>query len=110
MESLLRLRRTALLVFRLIFRPTCSSRYAHEESHNNLSLEEHGYIEIQLKKIPLFLKDPAYTTDPNGTMGFFIPLVFPLAAPFILFRLKRTGFSGCRVIVKDRGLLVIASR
>jgi len=48
-----------------------------------------------------------------GTDGFlkiFFPGVFPLAAPFLLYRLKRTGFSGCRVTVTDGGLLVTASR
>lgn len=62
------------------------------------------------QKYPLFHPDQAFVADQDGTTGFIIRDVLPLAAPFILFRLKRTGFSGCRVIVKDGGLLVTASR
>lgn len=62
------------------------------------------------KKIPLFLPDQAYVADQEDTTGLFIHNVHLLAAPFILFRLKRTGYSNCRVTVKDRGLLVTATR
>jgi hypothetical protein len=47
---------------------------------------------------------------PDGLLKIFFPGVFPLAAPFLLYRLKRTGFSGCRVTVTDGGLLVTARR
>ncbi|MEA5113210.1 MAG: hypothetical protein VB050_04215 [Geobacteraceae bacterium] len=47
---------------------------------------------------------------PAGSYRVFLPEVSPLAAPFILFRLKRGGYSACRVTVIDRGLLVSASR
>jgi len=62
------------------------------------------------QKYPLFHPDQTFVAVQDGTTGIFISNVLPLAAPFILFRLKRTGFSGCRVIVKDGGLLVTASR
>ncbi|OGR30890.1 MAG: hypothetical protein A2X83_00765 [Desulfuromonadales bacterium GWD2_54_10] len=39
-----------------------------------------------------------------------LPQVHPIAAPFILWRLKRTGYSNCRVVSKKRGLLVFADR
>ena len=36
--------------------------------------------------------------------------VHPLLAPLIMFRLKRRGFSNCRVVVSTRGLVVHAER
>jgi len=45
-----------------------------------------------------------------GTCTVFLPETSPLAAPFILFRLKRNGYSACRVTVADSGLLVSAAR
>jgi hypothetical protein len=41
---------------------------------------------------------------------FFVTGAFPLAAPFVLFRLKRWGFSGCRVLVDQEGLCIKARR
>ena len=36
--------------------------------------------------------------------------VHPLVAPLILFRLKRRGYSNCRVEVAESGLIVYADR
>jgi hypothetical protein len=43
-------------------------------------------------------------------LAYFLPATWPVAAPFILFRLKRTGYSNCRVVVQEGGLLVTARR
>jgi len=39
-----------------------------------------------------------------------LPGVYPLMAPIIMFRLKRRGFSNCRVEVSRNGLIVHAER
>jgi hypothetical protein len=39
-----------------------------------------------------------------------LPGVHPLIAPLIMFRLKRRGFSNCRVEVTGNGLVVHAVR
>lgn len=39
-----------------------------------------------------------------------LPGVHPLVAPLIMFRLKRRGFSNCRVEVSRSGLVVYADR
>ena len=39
-----------------------------------------------------------------------LPGVHPLLAPLIMFRLKRRGFSNCRVEVTPSGLVVHAVR
>jgi hypothetical protein len=53
---------------------------------------------------------PGYSATAEGTRRLFFPYGMPIAAPFILFRLKRSGFSDCRVTVTDGGLLVTARR
>ncbi|MGB9082809.1 MAG: hypothetical protein WCD00_16050 [Desulfuromonadaceae bacterium] len=49
-----------------------------------------------------------------GTSYRQFPLVLdgvhPLVAPLIMFRLKRRGFSNCRVEVTESGLIVYADR
>jgi len=39
-----------------------------------------------------------------------LPGVHPLVAPLIMFRLKRRGYSNCRVEVSGSGLVVFADR
>lgn len=39
-----------------------------------------------------------------------MPGVHPLVAPLIMFRLKRRGYSNCRVEVAGSGLVVYADR
>lgn len=53
----------------------------------------------------------------NALMGMsyshfplILPGVHPLVAPLIMFRLKRRGFSNCRVEVSGSGLVVYAER
>ena len=42
--------------------------------------------------------------------SFLVPGAFSLAAPFVLFRLKRWGFSGCRVSADQDGLRIEVRR
>jgi len=39
-----------------------------------------------------------------------LPGVHPLLAPLIMFRLKRRGYSNCRIEVSANGLIVHADR
>ncbi|RII28895.1 MAG: hypothetical protein CXR31_03205 [Geobacter sp.] len=48
--------------------------------------------------------------DDAGNLSLFFPGALPLTAPFLLFRLKRLGFSACRVTADGEGLLLTASR
>ncbi len=59
---------------------------------------------------PHNLHTQAITGEAPGTCTLFLPDTSPLAAPFILFRLKRNGYSACRVTVAHSGLLVSAAR
>jgi len=49
-------------------------------------------------------------TDSNGSLELLFNDAFSIAAPFLLFRLKRTGFSACRVQRVPEGLLLSARR
>jgi len=48
--------------------------------------------------------------DARGELRLFIPDCLALAAPFILFRLKREGFSRCYVQASKQGLYVEGRR
>jgi len=48
--------------------------------------------------------------DGAGELRLFFPGCLAVAAPFILFRLKREGFSRCTVQASERGLLVQGRR
>lgn len=48
--------------------------------------------------------------DCRGELRLFFDGCFAAAAPFILFRLKREGFSRCTVQASRRGLLVEGRR
>jgi len=46
----------------------------------------------------------------QGELRLFFPDCLAVAAPLVLFRLKREGFSRCSVKVSDQGLLVRGRR
>lgn len=46
----------------------------------------------------------------DGTIALLFAEATSAAAPFLLFRLKRTGFSACRVTRNKEGLLLTARR
>ena len=48
--------------------------------------------------------------DEKGDFRILIPDCLPIAAPVILFRLKREGFSGCFVRTTNEGLYVEGRR
>ena len=58
----------------------------------------------------LWLSRPESALDGSGRFVVFIPACPSLAAPFILFRLKRRGFSACVAEGVDRGVLVRGRR
>lgn len=47
---------------------------------------------------------------PLGNFPLMLPHVHPIAAFFILRRLKRQGFSSCKVVTTPKGLVVHAQR
>lgn len=59
---------------------------------------------------PYLLNNLAGNLDNKGTLDVKIPGCHLLAAPFILFRLKREGFSDCQAIHENGGLTIRARR
>jgi len=47
---------------------------------------------------------------PDGTLELQFDGALSPAAPFLLFRLKSAGFSGCRALVTSHGILLTAMR
>ncbi|HET6419371.1 MAG TPA: hypothetical protein VFG19_04390 [Geobacteraceae bacterium] len=69
-----------------------------------------GYIPVLPEDFHNYIHDLGCPEDVKNTISIFIPFLLPIAAPFILGHLKKTGFSGCRVEVAERGLAVKAAR
>jgi hypothetical protein len=99
----------ALIICSLVPRAT-KTLYGKLESENLSEQDKPENISHGPPKIPLDLSYPECTAREECPVRLFFPAVSPVAAPFILFRLKRSGFSGCRVMVTDGGLLVTSSR
>jgi len=47
---------------------------------------------------------------PDGTLELYFDGPLSPAAPFLLYRLKSAGFSGCRALVTSQGILLTARR
>ena len=69
-----------------------------------------GYTPVPPEAIPLCLAGLNGAVDSEGKLALFFPGCAAPAAPFLLFRLKREGFSGCRAEATKDGLLVDAIR
>jgi len=68
------------------------------------------YLTVLPEDLHSFFSDPGEAYDSHKSITIFIADVLPLTAPFLLFYLKRNGFSGCRAEVADGGLIVHAAR
>jgi hypothetical protein len=56
-----------------------------------------------LATLPLFISR-------DGMLSLLFSDAIGIAAPFLLFRLKRSGYSACTVVQEARGLLLTARR
>lgn len=65
---------------------------------------------VTAAELACLLADLQKALDDAGNLSIFFPGALPLAAPFLLFRLKRQGFSACRVTADGKGLHLTASR
>jgi len=52
---------------------------------------------------------PGLVSD-GGELSLHFPGCLPVAGPFVLFRLKREGFSSCRAEATVEGLFITARR
>jgi hypothetical protein len=69
-----------------------------------------GYILVAVRDISFYLADFNRAIGHRGELALFFPGCLVVAAPFLLFRLKRTGFSNCRAVAAKEGLYLTATR
>ena len=69
-----------------------------------------GYTPVPPEDIALYLAEFHRAVGNDGKLALFFPDCAAPAAPFLLFRLKREGYSDCRAISTGKGLLVDATR
>jgi hypothetical protein len=60
--------------------------------------------------IPFIMANPGCAVNGSGELALFFPGCLSLAAPFLLMRLKRTGFSRCQAVADAGGIVLTARR
>jgi hypothetical protein len=65
---------------------------------------------VPVKEISSCLANLSRYVQNDGKLFLFVPGCQAPAAPFVLFRLKREGYSNCTVTATADGLLVEATR
>jgi hypothetical protein len=74
------------------------------------TLSQHHHIASTKKEIRFYLGELSRGVDRHGEMKLLFPGCHLFAAPALLFRLKRSGFSNCRALMTREGLLICATR
>ncbi len=69
-----------------------------------------GYTPVPREAIPACLAALDREVGTDGKLALFFPNCAVAAAPFLLFRLKREGYSDCRATSTGTGLSLDASR
>ncbi len=82
-----------------------------EAGRNGTAVEiSEGRIIVDYEDIRFYLGDMNRGITSRGELRLLIPGCFALAAPFLLFRLKREGFSNSRAQATGEGLFLSATR
>jgi hypothetical protein len=109
MNMLRKLHVTALIMLYALFPPRNNNGGLSETAVDD-SPSPPGCMSVPAGHIPYYLADLNRTVNPRGEIHLFFPGCLPLAAPCLLFRLKREGYSRCRAIVSEGGLQLHAAR
>ncbi|HEY6838674.1 MAG TPA: hypothetical protein VI389_08030 [Geobacteraceae bacterium] len=96
---------TALVAFYSLLPPRSA-----EKISSPLPLPAAAPLEVPPHLIPFRLADFSRSVGSDGILSLFFPGCRAPAAPFLLFRLKRSGFSGCRAVTTPAGLTLTAFR
>ncbi len=67
-------------------------------------------IVAQQSDLRFYVADFNRAVDRRGRLALLFPGCLAPAAPFLLFRLKRSGFSDCRAVITAEGLHLSATR
>jgi len=74
------------------------------------TLSQPHHIAATKEEIRFYLGYLHRAVDRQGEMKLLFPGCLAFAAPALLFRLKRIGFSNCRALMTGEGLLLCATR
>ena len=69
-----------------------------------------GSLPVPPEEIPWYLANLGRVVGVDGKLTLFFPGCRAPAAPFVLYRLKREGYSGCTATATPDGLMVKAAR
>ena len=75
-----------------------------------LTLSQFPHVAATKEEIRFYLGDLSRGVDRQGELRLLLPGCLPFAAPALLFRLKRMGFSDCRLLMTVEGMLLCARR
>jgi len=103
MANINNLRTTVLLIKCSLFpakRGDISFRPPENGSRTNISPETYSSALAEIHRL----------LRPDGTLELYFDGVLSPAAPFLLYRLKSAGFTGCRALVTSQGILLTAMR
>lgn len=110
MKLLTSVRETCRLILISLFPEIAKRTVIINLNNDSCKHYKNFYIVATEKKIPPNLHNPDVAGFPSDTVRLFFPDTHTLAAPFLLFRMKRRGFSSSRVTVQNGGLLLTATR
>ncbi len=99
-----------IIVLNALWPPTKTGSAPVQNAARHLPSAPPEFTPVVPADIPLILADPGQAVTSGGELSLFFPGCPALAAPFLLFRLKRLGFSRCRARVLPDGLALIAKR
>jgi hypothetical protein len=98
---------SALVIAYALITPK-SENGGHNAVEKNLSQPPH--IASTKEEIRFYLEDLSRGVDRQGELKLLFPDCLPLAAPALLYRLKKSGFSDCRALMTGEGLLLCSRR
>jgi hypothetical protein len=98
---------SALVTGNALFPPCRESGEQHTADQPALQTP---HVALTREDISCYLRDFNRTADRQGEIKILFHGCLAFAAPALLFRLKRSGFSNCRVIMTKEGLLLCATR
>ena len=98
---------TALVIGYALFPPSPGTAGYNRKAATEPSSED---IAVRSDNVCFYLADLNRAINPQGELRLLFPGCLALAAPLLLFRLKREGFSNCRALMTAEGLLLCATR
>lgn len=106
---------TALVIGCALFPPRpknvgCNRKATADPSKPGISVYSKSLIAVSGDNVRFYLADLNRAINPQGELRLLFPGCLALAAPLLLFRLKREGFSNCRALMTAEGVFLSALR